>query len=320
MKLGFSWTSLKVIKDTNRKLHTAEKVVSDTATTPVIGNTLADSSHNHLGRKSTGAANDLDQAYTCSTTGDAEYASLVTMMYAKLPQELLDKIVDILFESAFCPGVVFPHQKISSTDTVTWEGRTYDKIKPQLLSVSKTILAKYQTRMWKENTFVIGSGDASKTTAFLDPHNDRRHMDVDYRPIQKVYLRFTYKDYLQDWMTDMPHDKDNIIAEDLEPFHEPRTLRNLWHSIPNIRSVESVESKLLFIWTEKSWDIINLPFDEVTLDFTECYGPRGNWLGDKLAMYIPVFIRKLPATLSIVAPDQEKREGVSRKILVANGL
>ncbi|KAI4279618.1 MAG: hypothetical protein L6R38_005007 [Xanthoria sp. 2 TBL-2021] len=320
MKPGFSWTSLKVIKDIIRKLHTAEKEDSDAAATPVTGNTLENSSHDHLVRKSTGAACDLDQAYTCSATENAEYASLVTMMYAKLPQELLDTIVDILFESAFCPGVVFPQQKISSTGTITWEGKRYDKIKPQLLSVSKTILAKYQMRMWKENTFVIGIGDASKTTAFLGPYNERRYMDVDYRPFQKVYLRFTYKDHVQDWMADMPHDKDNIIAEDLEPYYEPRTIRNLWRSIPNIRSVECVESKLLFIWTEKSWDIINLPFDEVTLDFTECYGPRGNWLGDKLAMYMPVFIRKLPAALNIVAPDKEKREGVSRKILVDNVL
>ncbi|KAI4258798.1 MAG: hypothetical protein L6R42_004899 [Xanthoria sp. 1 TBL-2021] len=174
--------------------------------------------------------------------------------------------------------------------------------------------------MWKENTFVIGSGDASKTTAFLDPYNEQRYMDMDYRPIQKVYLRFTYKDYFPDWMADMPHDKDNITAEDLEPFYEPRTIRNLWRSIPNIRSVEFVESKLHIIWTEKSWEIINLPCDELTLDFTECYGPRGNWLGDKLAMYMPVFIRKMPGTLNIVAPDEEKREGVLTKILANNGL
>ncbi|KAL8647011.1 MAG: hypothetical protein Q9226_006609 [Calogaya cf. arnoldii] len=232
----------------------------------------------NLAEISAGPTNDSNQQHILSTDGDAEYDKLITLMYVKLPQELLDKIKHMLFESAFCPGFVFPHQQSSSTDTILWKGRSYDKVKPQLLSISKTILAKYERRMWDENTFVIG---------------------------------------------DMPYDKGNTIpGEEREPQWPSKRARSWWSRVdlldPRSR-VERLENHLLYhLWVGKGNLLGLLVLDEVTLDFTECYGPRANWLGDKFADFPPLFMYKRPDVLNVIAPDEEKRELLYRKIMANN--
>ncbi|KAL8928620.1 MAG: hypothetical protein Q9172_000835 [Xanthocarpia lactea] len=251
-------------------------------------------------------------------TGEAaKYNQLVRLMYAKLPQELLDKLVEWVFEIAFCPGFVFPRQKTYLINTTEWHGESYNVAKPELLSVNKTILARYQTPMWTENTFVIGVGEPSYTTDFLQQVPSEAH-----RHIQKVHITFTYKDLGFDWTAETLHDMDKILTEEYEqeePHSETQDVWDEWYTFSKRRQLESLSTELENIWYDKFYDIHMLPLTELTLDFTDCAGPWSQWLGIDLAGSLVPFSQGVPTLLNVLGPDEESQDEVLRTILVRNG-
>ncbi|KAL8736497.1 MAG: hypothetical protein Q9166_000289 [cf. Caloplaca sp. 2 TL-2023] len=79
---------------------------------------------------------------------DKDHTRLVTSMYEKLPQELVDLVEYWLYETAFCPGIVRPCANKAEKDAS----------RPLLVYLSKRHQAEYSKRFWSENTFVFGAG------------------------------------------------------------------------------------------------------------------------------------------------------------------
>ncbi|KAL8728465.1 MAG: hypothetical protein Q9166_005363 [cf. Caloplaca sp. 2 TL-2023] len=239
---------------------------------------------------------------------------LITSIYTKLPQELFDRVADMVFESAFCPGYLFPHQTISKTPHHLLRGDRIDAAEPQLLCLSKTVLSKYQTRMWSENTWVIGVGEPSDSTNFLQllPTGAR-----DF--IHKIDMTFTSNDLGENWV-DSPWDLEEITAMDgEEPSFESHEAWEQYHAKTLRGQLESMIAKLHHIWFEKHYDINLLSLTELTLDFSECYGPWGQWLGTDLAESLNPFYHGFPTLLNIIAPDEDKHEEIMKAICVRNG-
>lgn len=69
------------------------------------------------------------------------------------------------------------------------------------------------------------------------------------------------------------------------------------------------------MWWEKFSTVFNLPLTALTLDFTECYGPDGDWLGTELAKSFEALEKGWPATFMVHAPDLEKKDEIERLML-----
>ncbi|KAL8717699.1 MAG: hypothetical protein Q9225_005089 [Loekoesia sp. 1 TL-2023] len=115
--------------------------------------------------------------------------SKTTRLITKLPPELRNMIMKTLWESALCPGFVYPHRHLNHDPFYPCEEEPRCAARPTLLSLCKGLLEDYQERFWSENTFVIDSGAPSFSTEFLDwlPAEAPKH-------IRKVDLTFTIRD------------------------------------------------------------------------------------------------------------------------------
>ncbi|KAL8703802.1 MAG: hypothetical protein Q9201_003017 [Fulgogasparrea decipioides] len=173
-------------------------------------------------------------------------------------------------------------------------GKKYYVAKPTLLGISQDVSDKYKERMWTEDTFVIGKGKRDDTMDFLD----QIHL-LDFRLIQKVHLAFTNRDhydrkyFLRVFSTPAPGDPDR---DDY---------------------IRWANKSLRDIWWDKFYAIEDLRLEELTLDFTECYGFDGRWLGLELVEELNYLGEGIPADLRILAPDQEKRKDLMA-VFVAN--
>ncbi|KAI4223004.1 MAG: hypothetical protein L6R36_005738 [Xanthoria steineri] len=122
---------------------------------------------------------------------DHEFDTFVNLMYRKLPQELIDNIEYWLYETAFCPGYLYPHrQQKKHSKCCPWPKDVDVVARPALLGLSKAIKAKYETRMWSENVWVINTGEVEDSLAFI--HQLPREAREKY--IQKVHLSLTICD------------------------------------------------------------------------------------------------------------------------------
>ncbi|KAI4177481.1 MAG: hypothetical protein LQ343_000462 [Gyalolechia ehrenbergii] len=65
--------------------------------------------------------------------------------------------------------------------------------------------------------------------------------------------------------------------------------------------------ELRSIWLDKIYNISYLPLTELSLDFFECYGVDGRWMGAEIAACFPSFSCGIPEILRIYAPDLAKR-------------
>ncbi|KAL8689883.1 MAG: hypothetical protein Q9218_004548 [Villophora microphyllina] len=117
-----------------------------------------------------------------------QYDQVQKLIFAKFPQELVDRVLSTVWDSSFTPGFVFPHQYTLGRGTHEHGGRRYDVARPALLALSEEVQQTFQKRMWAENTWVIGAG-ATEMTTFLDQLPDEAS-----RAIRKIHLAFSIKD------------------------------------------------------------------------------------------------------------------------------
>ncbi|KAL8755382.1 MAG: hypothetical protein Q9199_003675 [Rusavskia elegans] len=59
-----------------------------------------------------------DQVSDSQEPKDREFTTFVKLMYRKLPQELIDNVEYWLYETAFCPGYLYPDRQQKKTHKV----------------------------------------------------------------------------------------------------------------------------------------------------------------------------------------------------------
>ncbi|KAI4223003.1 MAG: hypothetical protein L6R36_005737 [Xanthoria steineri] len=174
----------------------------------------------------------------------SQYDQLTDLLH-NLPQELFDQIQTTTLELAICPGHIFPHQRTSGQET-DWNGRTHFIARPELLRLSKTIYKEYHPRYWSENTFVIGTGDASHTLSWLDnlPPTTTQH-------IGKFHLAFAPDDSGQESGNFLARARRRRLNRRVIQIHNP--------NVPTVLD-----------WLSKLFRIGKLSPRELTFDLTQC--------------------------------------------------
>ncbi|CAO1604341.1 hypothetical protein XANCAGTX0491_007900 [Xanthoria calcicola] len=216
-----------------------------------------------------------------------------------LPLELFDQIQETVYELAFCPGFGFPHRQ-TSQGTCEWNGTLYNTTRPQLLRISKAVRESYQTRIFSENIFVIGPGQTHRTLRFLGI-GERRHP----LPIRSAHASFSYRDLGEDWAEHFPMCDVGGAPPSEEDWATTQHLKEQKSRLDREAdpSYALTLARLKDTWRAKYWRLMELPLEELTLDFTQCYGKYNVWLGRYMAWFIRARLPPAPSGLRVIAPD-----------------
>ncbi|KAL8652588.1 MAG: hypothetical protein Q9226_004206, partial [Calogaya cf. arnoldii] len=173
-----------------------------------------------------------------------------------------------------------------------------DTIEPGLLGPSKAIKAKYETRMWSENIWVINTGEADDSMAFLLQLPD----DAREKYIQNVHLNFTICDANESG-TGLQHPKHGLVfcAKMIEP--KPKT-----EDIDADGSLSKAKDdschRPFGIWWKK-WILVDrLPLRHLLLDFSKCYDLGDRWRGNLLVEIMASCHKPSASDVRIFAPDE----------------
>ncbi|KAI4232617.1 MAG: hypothetical protein LQ349_004890 [Xanthoria aureola] len=232
---------------------------------------------------------------------DAGFPRLQELIQS-LPLELFDQIRETVYELAFCPGFAFPHRQ-NSQGTYEWNGTVYNTILPQLLRISKDVRESYQTKIFSENIFVVGPGQTDRTLRFLGL-GERRHP----LPIRRAHASFSYRDLGEDWAEQLPIGVAPPSEEDSAnpPYLKRKIRRAAFNGKPE-QSYCAAQARLIGLWIAKYGRLSQLPLEELTLDFTECYGGCNEWLGSYVAKMVRVGSPPARSSLRVIAPDDGER-------------
>ncbi|KAL8767559.1 MAG: hypothetical protein Q9209_005976 [Squamulea sp. 1 TL-2023] len=223
------------------------------------------------------------------------------MMLRKLPQELVDMVEEWVYEISFCPGYIYPAGEPLPFSTPEgqrpheYKERRNKIVSPRLLTLSRSVQGKYQTRMYTDNVVVI---DRNRCKCFSDiPYGS-----VAY-PMRKFEVIFGKAD---------PAIVRNNAVPDPHIRNQIYTMRLLWYW-------DSIWDTL---WG-RYWDAAEFSkVSQLTMDFRECYDSEGIWLGFELAENLDTTVKltsggcssRLPANFRILGPDAEKEVELMRII------
>ncbi|KAL8801571.1 MAG: hypothetical protein Q9182_004357 [Xanthomendoza sp. 2 TL-2023] len=102
--------------------------------------------------------------------------------------------------------------------------------------------------------------------------------------------------YTTDFLRDLPKDQWKRDLGTISKEHNPE--------------LHSINLALMRIWYDKYYCIRMLPLTELTLDFTDCYGVKGDWFGKELAAGLQRPVEGPPSVLTVLAPSEEKRQEI----------
>ncbi|KAL8779963.1 MAG: hypothetical protein Q9213_006688 [Squamulea squamosa] len=194
------------------------------------------------------------------------------MMLRKLRLELVNQVEEWFYELVFCPGYVYLLGKppiLEGREARAWAERRNMTARPALLTLSRGIHARYEERMYTENTFVIGTSyDSGRLLA-------QRLVVKHWQEIRKFDIVFGFRERLGSDISKVPATPEELLA--------------WWW--------------LKFSVTERS-----TPPTHLALDFSMCYDDNGRtWFGYELALKLGTldhyFGRHSPIELKVYAPD-----------------
>lgn len=225
----------------------------------------------------------------------------------RLPAELQLEIEEKLYEAAFSPGKIFPHEYPSANGRFRHSGRFYDPPAPRLFfALNRHNYAKYHRELWSGNTFVVGPGDWVSSMGFLSGTLP----DSAIKAIVSIELRFATKDCGADAKL------EPILDETVEPRRVSKNKDMLKLMEEYQEEVCDAETELFSIWSAKLRILARheglQALSDLTLDFTEAHGLDGVYLGGKFCMRrdLTAFRYGLPATFTIKAPTDEFRDAI----------
>ncbi|KAL8933787.1 MAG: hypothetical protein Q9211_005583 [Gyalolechia sp. 1 TL-2023] len=130
-----------------------------------------------------------------------------TKRITEIAPELRNAVLKWLLETAFYPGLVYPHIHVDYDTYICGEKQSYPAARPDLLLLNHSVLEDHEESFWSENTIVIGPGYPSYSTDFLDkvPASNC---------IRKIDLRFTIRDLEENLLYCLPPDHFSW-----EPYH-----------------------------------------------------------------------------------------------------
>lgn len=218
-------------------------------------------------------------------------AHLALLIQTKLPQELRDEILDWVLDMELCPGIVHPDKPLRF----------------ELLGVSKRLQKKYEKCIWSDNTFVVGNPRL--------PYSSCRFFRWQLpsrapRNIAKVHLSFSIRDLGDRWATFWPK---HIAQKYPELRTGEDTLKMVGDYHPH-HYANNLSVSLFCVWFGKVSAVNELPLEELTLDFSECYNFKHQWQGSRVAREYQHNLRAAPAstrslesikTLKILVPERE---------------
>lgn len=168
----------------------------------------------------------------------------------------------------------------------------------------------YPTKIFSENVFVVSPGPAEDTLWNLGIgwHH--------YPPIRRAHASFSHRDLGKDRAELLPI-RDIGGARHSEkdwantPYFKQRSHLESFDPKTD-RSYHAAQSKLTALWTEKYWNLRQLPLEEMTLDFTECYGEYNEWLGIFAAKNMQIKVPTAAPGLRVIAPYDGQRLYIRR--------
>ncbi|CAO1598080.1 hypothetical protein XANCAGTX0491_001853 [Xanthoria calcicola] len=227
------------------------------------------------------------------------------MMRQKLPQEIYDLIEHHFYQLTFLPGYVYPlgqphFDDPASPEAQDWARRA--KARPELLGLSKDVYKRYRPRIYTENIVVWGSGQQTwRDRTDVPSGAPRKRMSIEIvfgrRDLQSCTTA-KRRGILPRPLATTNRDYELLVASDAE------------------REKSRKCTDLVLAWRRKFREcaLRSYPLEEMTIDFRQCHGPGGKWLGDWLALYFALADYRKPNRVTIRAPDLEKKESISRQL------
>lgn len=229
----------------------------------------------------------------------------------KLPSELCMMIMNMIFEDAFGPRKVYPHQE-SQRDQEA--GRIF-------LALNKEMYQQNFELYWSTSTWVIGAGPVSKTMRFMSKGFPISRVEYSRQEpcraalnIQSMELCFSYEDATDhaDWDALLQSDQGNPDTKDFQNCVWSKNSSHFFRRYP-----EQFKAVALKQWQDKFDRVAVLNLRHLTLDMTKAVvPPAGEYLGLKAVELVIPFVHGLPADFKILARTQEEEEQM-RKIFEA---
>lgn len=223
----------------------------------------------------------------------------------RIPAEICQMIMDMVFQEAFGPRRVRPHKD--------------PHIMNIFLALDKEFYRKFHEQYWVKNTWVVSKGPLNKTMRFMTekPYNETTTEFSLQTPnkaalqIQSIELSFSNADtpYLSEWRhlaeeSAVPYANPSHVS----PFtttapNEVQTLQIAQRSTKHAQRYDEIQCLLIHTWQDKFDRVAMLNLRHLTLDFTEAYDPDGLYLGVYIVRRLIPFAHRMPADFRILAPD-----------------
>lgn len=218
----------------------------------------------------------------------------------RIPAEICQMIMDMVFEEAFGLRRVYPHKD--------------PPIMNIFLALDQELYRKFHEQYWTKNTWVISKGSLNKTMRFMTekPYNESTTEFSLQTPnkaalqIRTVELSFSNADtpHLSEWQE---------LAEQsaVTPYITPRPVGPITTKAPDevqtrmtrAQRYDDIQHQLIHTWQDKFDRIAMLNLRHLTLDFTEAYDPTGLYLGVYLVRRLIAFAHGMPGYFKILAPN-----------------
>lgn len=235
--------------------------------------------------------------------GIGSYARLVYLMKTKLPAEIIDHIEQSVYQQVFCPGLIYIPRQRRYRKTAKWRGKSYFVARPELLTLSKAVHSKWQTRLWTDNTYILGKN----TYSWLRKLKEGRDHGCPYSTVRLAHVVFTFRLYERGariYRTDIQEDL-GLFCDSCNRVIFPDHIRNRINGI-----ILDSRSR----WILELWRISRvLSPAKLTLDCTKCYMPDNRclaleWLqqdGQQIHQY-------LPSEIEVIAADRATEARIMR--------
>ena len=233
----------------------------------------------------------------------------------RMPAEICQMIMDIVFEDAFGPRKVHPHKDPPTMNI--------------FLALNKAFYRRYREQYWTKNTWIISKGPLDKTMRFMTekPYNEATTEFSLQTPnkaalqIKAVELSFSKADTpdLPVWQqlakqNSDPYTTDSRFAT--KRHDETEVLQIAQQSIARMKRAHQYQ--LIHTWQDKFDRIAMLNLQHLTLDFTGAYDPDELYLGVYLVPHLIPFAYGMPSDFRILAPDSWIEKQIRDAFLVLN--
>lgn len=245
----------------------------------------------------------------------------------RIPAEICQIIMNMVFEEAFGPRMVHPHKD--------------PPIMNIFLALDKEHYRKFHNQYWTKNTWVISKGPLNQTMRFMTekPYTETT-TDFSLQTPNKAALQircaelsFSNADTpdLCEWqlLAEQSPSSPCSTPDHSGPFSTSSSSSSADSQVQaaqqNIARMiraqryDDIQQQLIHTWQDKFDRVAMLNLRHLTLDFTEAYDPGGLYLGVYLVRRLIPFAHRMPADFKILAPDTWIERQIRDAFLVLNG-